>query len=1020
MIWRGWFTPRSHNPLIMYRELAIRIFLPIALLFRGSALFVGGYLSEPAVFFVLTGLFILFAALSYVALLRGRISWSGLFLLLLFVRGDLATLFFNGYWDSSIITLGVINILLAGVLLSSKYFDHYALALIATYLLAILLVDLGGNTAPPGEPSLWLTLRLTFVFLAFTWVAVRYLKRRLEHYISTQQALIHSLEKEIQQRSAVEASLRESEERFRLISSLTSDYTFTSQLDENGKFNHVFLTGAFETITGYTPEAFLANGGWHNIIHPEDTALDKRHLAAMYENRPIETELRIIRKDGEIRWVRVQAAPIWDEEENRLVGINGAVQDITAQKQITKDLRESEQRYRSLIEAFPDIVTVSDYDGNWLYVNPAFEKKLGHTMAQMQALGGRAGLVHPDDWELVSGTIRDLIESDRQHSDVIENRIVVDGVTYWYRGILSKIHYEGKPALMVITRDITERKLTEQALLNLNIELEDRARQLAALYDIAYNVSTITDVRSTIKQALVKLQATIPLDAFFVVLHDEETNTVTFPVLYDEGQFWEQEPGILSPGGWVAQVLRTGKPMLLNRTQEEVDADAKKHTRLGDESKVSASVLMTPLPLGKRNIGVLSVQSYTFNSYDEKHLELLVGAGYQIAIAIENARLYDSLRDELAERKRLEAQLQDYTNQLEQLVDERTNALRRAKEQLELILNTTTDALAFADPKGDILLANPAFLATFDENASRAIEGILPSLADDDQTQAICEALLRVMYNNETQQLEAQVYSRSDQEKDIDLTLIPVQIVDDDTRKGVLLSGHDITALKAVERFKSRFVADVVHDLATPISGLSTRLHLLKRDPDNLASHASALDNQVKHLRSLLEDLRTLSQLDRGQIVLNLEMCSMDDLLQRIFDTYEPVALDKEQSLNLHIPSSLPRVKVDARQIERALVNLVANAVIYTPPHKSIKIAAANNNRWMTIKVIDEGTGIKAEDLPHIFDRFYRADDARDKVSSGTGLGLAITREIVQLHGGEISVNSEVNKGSTFEMRLPL
>lgn len=373
----------------------------------------------------------------------------------------------------------------------------------------------------------------------------------------------------------------------------------------------------------------------------------------------------------------------------------------------------------------------------------------------------------------------------------------------------------------------------------------------------------------------------------------------------------------------------------------------------------------------------------------------------------------------ITEYKYLEAELRRYSTQLEQMVESRTIELRRAKEHIELILNNTSDALALTKPNGDIETVNPAFMTTFDERVSHSIENILWLLATEEQVAVVSDALLNVIYNSERKRVEAQVQVHGVQEKDIDLVLTPVRLDSDDHRSGVLISARDITHLKEIERFKARFIADVVHDLATPISGLMTRLYLLKRSPERLVEHIRALENQVEHLRHLLEDLRTLSQLDRRQMLLEFQPVNLNDLVQRVFDTYEPVAVSKQQTLRFSADPALPVVELDPRQCERVMVNLVSNAVNYTPEGGKIHIKTSLAEDYIVVTVADEGMGISPEDLPHVFERFYRTAQARQAQVGGTGLGLAIVKEIVELHGGTVMVSSEVNRGSTFTIRLP-
>lgn len=931
--------------------------------------------------------------------------------------------------------------------------------------------------------------------------SARVLQRSFQH--------IRESEKELNARNLelenLTEQLKSSEERFRIISSVTSDYTFSSRLNPDGELEHILLTGAFEAISGYSPQEFLKIGGWQATLHPDDIEEDERAMDVLRQNKPVMSEVRIIKKNGDVRWVRVYAHPVWDTENNRLMGINGGVQDITEHKAAETALRESEEKYRLLYTSMNEgsglYEVIYDEDGNAidyliLEVNPSYLRITGHSKeevvgklaseiapplnlsryAQVVATGkpiifegyypeldktfhssvfhvggsrfatiftditkrkraeqdlhnseeryralfenapisiGLTAPRHQDEdgkdsfqsgsrilmvnkaWEQMydysleeinqldpyepyqNPEDRDRLVSQLQRDGFLHNYEVArrhkDGTPYYSSLSMTPFPTIGVGGFLIMEIDITEQKKAEEAILNLNTELESKAKQLTTLNQIAHDISLVTDLSSTLKRVLTILQPILPIDAFFVALYDAETETLSYPIMYDNGRFYDQESLILTKTSWASQVINTGQPMFLNRTPEDVQAINKEHRRIGDTNQISASVIMTPLPIGNKNIGVISVQSYTFNAYNEKHTELLTGAGYQIAIAVENARLYDSLQNELTERKRLEGELQEYTNKLEILVDERTHGMRRAKEQVELILNNTSDALLFAEPNGDIIVTNPAFRDGFGQQDIRSIEHIFAYIDDEEQIRLISSAMLNVIQHGQSQRVTVQVSpNHNGVKKDLDIALIPVRSSEEEPISGILLSGRDITQQKEIERFKARFVADALHDLATPISGISMRTYLLERSPDRLAEHVQALQNQVQHLTNLLEDLRTLSRLDRAEIELNIAAGSINQLVRLVFDTYEPVAINKGQQLTLRLEQSLPELSIDQRQIERVLVNLVSNAVSYTEKNKEIVIETLQEETFLIINVIDEGMGIEAEDLPRVFERFYR------------------------------------------------
>ncbi len=412
---------------------------------------------------------------------------------------------------------------------------------------------------------------------------------------------------------------------------------------------------------------------------------------------------------------------------------------------------------------------------------------------------------------------------------------------------------------------------------------------------------------------------------------------------------------------------------------------------------------------------------------------VLNGAAFSAELPYEDlfyAYNYVPLRDEsgavalgmivardITERKRLELELQRYAEELERMVEARTTELRLAKEQIEAILHHTRDAVALVRTNGDVQLANPAFIRLFGEQAAQMIEYILWSMTDEQAVQVAAQGLVGAFCDGQQQALTTRVQSPAGEHLDIDLALEPINS-DEAMQANIVLSAHDITHIRELERLKERFLAYAVHDLSAPITGLSTRLYLLKRSPEKLEKHIASLESQVQHLQNLLEDLRTLSLLDQGAITLNRVPTQLNQIIQRVFDTYEPVALQKRQTLRLIADPSIGEAQLDDRKIERAIVNLVANAIQYTPEGCEITIRSRREADSLLVEVTDQGIGIKAEDQQRIFERFFRTDAARSQ-TAGTGLGLAIVKEIIELHGGAVTVRSEMGRGSTFTLRLP-
>lgn len=374
--------------------------------------------------------------------------------------------------------------------------------------------------------------------------------------------------------------------------------------------------------------------------------------------------------------------------------------------------------------------------------------------------------------------------------------------------------------------------------------------------------------------------------------------------------------------------------------------------------------------------------------------------------------------EDITERKKLEAELWRYNEQLEQMVQERTAQLRQAKEETEVILNTTSDAIALASSNGDILKTNPAFGHIFGNSINQTIERLLWVLADDECIELVSNALLSVIHNRREERVEANVYTDDGRKIDADLVFVPVPQANEE-KSGLVLSLRDITQFREVERFKARFVANAAHDLSNPLTAIKLRLHLLRRSPERLNEHLQILEQQIGRLENLVSELRTLSELDQGRVTLEVVQLDLNALIREVVDAHHPIADAKQQKLVFEPDENLPPVMADYRKIERVVVNLVSNALTYTPNGGQIYVSSYCSPNAVSFSVTDTGMGIAEEDLPHIFERFYRSDSAKTSNKSGTGLGLAITKEMIELHQGKITVTSQVNVGTRFTVQLP-
>jgi two-component system sensor histidine kinase BaeS len=228
--------------------------------------------------------------------------------------------------------------------------------------------------------------------------------------------------------------------------------------------------------------------------------------------------------------------------------------------------------------------------------------------------------------------------------------------------------------------------------------------------------------------------------------------------------------------------------------------------------------------------------------------------------------------------------------------------------------------------------------------------------------------------------------------------------------------------LKQQHTLRRRVMADIAHELRTPLSVLQIDLESIE---DGLAEPTpevvTRLQEEVALLNRLVADLRMLSLAEAGELQLEVQPVDVGHLVQTAVDRVRGAAQEKGVSLTSELPEGLPAVAGDEQRLSQVLSNLLSNALRHTAPGGQIAIAAEQvDGDDVRIAVQDNGEGIPAEELPHVFERFYRTDHARSRDTGGSGLGLAIARSLVEAHGGQIGVESVEGEGSTFALSLPV
>ncbi len=243
------------------------------------------------------------------------------------------------------------------------------------------------------------------------------------------------------------------------------------------------------------------------------------------------------------------------------------------------------------------------------------------------------------------------------------------------------------------------------------------------------------------------------------------------------------------------------------------------------------------------------------------------------------------------------------------------------------------------------------------------------------------------------------------------------------TPNGAVLVFHDITRVRELEGVRQEFVANVSHELRTPLSlikgATETLLDGAKSDPVALERLLGIVDRHADRLTLLIDDLLLLAKLDSGRVVLNVQPTPLRLAVQEVIEDLAPRALAREMRLLNTLPSGM-LAQADQDRLRQVLANLIDNAIKYGRAAGAVTISGRIvNEKWIEVCVRDDGPGIPAEARARVFERFYRADKARSREQGGTGLGLAIVKHVVQAHGGDVRVESELGQGAAFYFTLP-
>ncbi|HEX4653144.1 MAG TPA: ATP-binding protein [Candidatus Udaeobacter sp.] len=364
-----------------------------------------------------------------------------------------------------------------------------------------------------------------------------------------------------------------------------------------------------------------------------------------------------------------------------------------------------------------------------------------------------------------------------------------------------------------------------------------------------------------------------------------------------------------------------------------------------------------------------------------------------------------------AEARRVGLELEKIFDNLAEL----SKQVAKRESGLQTIFSAMQDALLVVDSTRSVILTNETFRRLFALPEVSVGTSLLEVVRDATLDRVVADVLagagpIRTELAKEASHIDLHAVATTNEAGEI---------------TGALVLFHDITDLKKTDQVRRDFVANISHELRTPLSILRGYIETLLDHPQTSARELSrilgVMDRHSKRLDMIVEDLLTLAQLESANPNLQLANVDLASFLGEIVRDWEKKLTGKQLEVSVHVSQDLAPIRADRMRLQEALYNLLDNAVKYSHENGRIRLAARQRDGEIELSVSDNGVGIHKDNLPRIFERFYRVDKARtqDKIP-GTGLGLAIVKHVAQRHGGRVEAESEVRKGTTIRVLLPV
>ncbi len=1119
-VWKWWSTPRSSDPAVMYRERALRILLPIIILLRSLGI-QRNYSGTPdlpapyAPLWVSLAIFIVPILLSIYFLARQKVGWAGFFFILHWNLTDLLSLPAEGYWypgyQISIIIQGVLGTLL----LPSR-------AIIPFLIFQLTTIGMWGNWLdlnyydPPllssGQPVA--VFRRTIFTLAaqesIILFVVRYLRLQMEKSLRLQQSTIGQLQTEVIERHHVEQRLR---------SIVENSPSFILELDRNGIVK--FANTQTELLLGMDIYQFTL---------PETREHIKNAVASVFETgQNVETEARVISTSGIVRWNAIRLGPLYSGD--KVTGVIATLDNINERKEAELQAKQRAEQLATIVEIGHAVSTLQDldsvleiiyqqvqriapvdafficllgedkkqlyfpitydmgirYDETGIQLRP--ESRIGQVM-----LAGTPYRIHRTPDQVVeiekdgdkggvgnakrkSGSLLFLpLRDSREVFGVLSIQSYAlnaypDELVETLSGIADQaaIAIQNARLFTNVQQELSERKQAEQ-------QIQQRLQELAAIHAVSRAATSELELDVLFDLISNELFKLFDIQEIYFALHNRQTDQVDFPYYRSGDQKIETDP-VPYGQGLSSRVIVTRQPLLINqdyaRRSEELGVVRYKPEQY-DISR--NSWLGVPIQVGEQVIGMVCVMNLEReNAFTESDVRLLTTIAANVGIAIQNAQLYMTVQQELAERKRAEEKIRQSADQLVMLneigravaeVTDLKTVLEIIRQQLEKLVEFDFYSVRIFNE----IERTVTYLAVY-ENGRYWDE---PEAALEPGTHACRifetgESILHLMTEEELEKYRRGLYTLIGDHSKTTTSLIFVPLKKLGKTIGTLslqryepnsytpehlhlVEAVAIQVAIAIENarlFESlqrelqertraeeirekligelehknaeleRFTYTVSHDLRSPLVTIKGFVGMLDKDlqdhrPDRVQSDLHRIAGAADKMDALLSDLLELSRI--GRIVNPPEEVDTVKLIQDALDSVN--AQLRAKNVTVNILPGLPKLHGDRIRLREVFENLIGNAAKYMGDQTDplIEIGFREQEDEKVYYVRDNGMGIDPQYHTRIFNLFEKLNPAIE----GTGVGLAIVKRIIEVHGGRVWAESDgLGKGSTFSFTIP-